>query len=140
MKKITNAAQLKEEIARLETQCALERAALKRSYAEVKEALRPVNLIKSTVKEVGSSTKDVQGRFIGSLLGLAVGYFTRKAVFGKAQGAVRQAAGTLLQMGIAGVVSKNAAGLRTLGSNLLTRILNRKKKERREILDNVDQL
>lgn len=140
MKRIENVAQLKEEIALLEIQHGMEKKALKATIAEVKDALRPVNLIKSTVKEVGSSTKDVQGRFIGAMLGLAVGYLTRKAVFGKAQGPIKKAAGTLLQMGIAGVVSRNSGGLRALGTNLLKRIINRRKKEKREIIDNVDQL
>lgn len=140
MNRITNAEQLRNEIARLELRQEAERKAVKASYADVKEALKPVNLIRSSMKEVGASTKDVQGKFIGSLVGLAVGYLTRKAVFGKAQGMVKQAAGTLLQMGIAGVVSKNSGGLRSLGSSLLKRILNRKKKEKREIIDNVDQL
>jgi hypothetical protein len=126
MSKISKAEELKERIAELELLNRQERDNLKKHLHDIRNSLKPANIIKNTVKEVAVSP-GIQTKFIGALLGLAAGYLAKKAVFGKTSNPLKKIAGNLMQMGVAGTVSQNTDSLRTLGGDLIKRIFHRKK-------------
>lgn len=128
MKKISNAAELKEYISELELRRDQEKQALKDHIIGIKESLRPVNLLRQAAAGA-TEPASLTSKVIGSVLGLAVGYLTKKAVFGKAAAnPIKKIAGTLLQMGVAGTISKNSDSIASMGSGLL-RFFRRKRKE-----------
>ncbi len=126
MKKIRNEKELKARIDELIVTRELEKQDLKEHFALVKETFRPKNLIKSTIREI-TSAPGVKGKFMTVLLGLAAGYLAKRVVFGSNGNPIRKMAGTLLQMGVAGMISKNSGTLKDLGSSLLSKVINRSK-------------
>lgn len=139
MKSINTVAELKESIRQLEMERQNEKQALKAQFYLVRESLKPANLIQNSVREVAAKP-GLKGKLIIAVIGLAAGYFTKKAVFGATHNPLKKMAGALLQMGVAGSISKNSDTLSNLGENLLKRIFTRRKQRKEEILDNVDQL
>lgn len=140
MKKITNAAELKQQILELEATKEYQHADLKQHFAQVREAFRPANLIKSTVRDV-TSTPGIGGKLAGTLVGLLAGYLTKRVVFGSTHNPLKKMAGTLLQMGIAGTIGKNADGLKALGANLVSRVLKRSRNNvhKEDVSDRIEQ-
>jgi len=139
MKNINTASELKESIRQLEMVRQNERQALKAQFYMVRESLKPANLIQSMVRDVATKP-GLKGKMIIAVIGLAAGYFTKKAIFGSTHNPLKKMAGALLQMGVAGTISKNSDTLSNLGENLLSRIFTRRKQRKVEVLDNVDQL
>jgi len=139
MKRINTVAELKESIRQLEMERQNEKHALKAQFYLVRESFKPANLIQSTVREV-AARPGLKGKMIIAVIGLAAGYFAKKAVFGSTHNPLKKMAGALLQMGVAGSISKNSDSLSNLGENLLKRIFTSRKQRKEEIIDNVDQL
>lgn len=139
MKKIRNERELKARIDELMVTKELEKHDLKEHFVLVKETFRPKNLIRSTIREV-TSAPGVKGKFMTVVLGLTAGYLAKKAIFGTSHNPIRKMAGTLLQMGIAGMISKNSGTLKDIGSSLLSKVINRSKRKyvEEERLDGVE--
>ncbi len=134
MRKITTIEDLRGTISELEIKQAVEKMALKERFSALKESVKPINLIKNTFSEAAASPV-VRESVLTSAIGLIVGYVAKRAVFGVAPSTVKNIAGTLLQMGVAG----SAPTIKTIGTNLFKRFFN-KQSEKKEVLDNVDQM
>jgi len=106
METITTAAELKNAIRQLEQKQAEEWTLLKQQSLYTYESLKPVNAIKNTLHELMSSS-DVKKDLLGTLLGLAVGFLSKKVAIGSSHNPLKQLLGSILQMGVAGAVSKN---------------------------------
>jgi len=77
MSKITTTAGLKNAIQILEDEQVMNSKLLKERFVETYESFRPVNLIRSTMKKVISSSFLID-KLLGPVLGLAAGYLFRK--------------------------------------------------------------
>jgi hypothetical protein len=127
MSKITTTEELREAIRLLEIEQKAEGLQLKEQVRSTYESLRPANLIASTLKEL-TVMPDLKGDLLNAGLGLASGYLSKKAVIGNTDNPLKQLLGTFLQMGVASLVTKNADGIRSFGSELLSRLLTPKEK------------
>ena len=128
MSKITTTAELKEAIRLLEIEQKVEGALLKEQFKITYESLKPVNLIGNTIKELVKSP-DLKGDLLTTALSLGAGFLSKKVVIGNTANPLKQLLGTLLQMGVTSLVSKNTGVIKSIGGEMLSRLLNTKKIE-----------
>jgi hypothetical protein len=125
MQKITSAKELKDAIRSLEEKQADQGRILKEQFFIVIESIRPVNIIKSTFKEVATSPK-LMSEILSTTIGLAAGYVSNKSIVGSSGNLFRKLLGTVLQFGVTTLIIKNPDAVRSLGQTLLQRFLSKK--------------
>ena len=128
MQKITTTAELKEAIRLLEIEQKAEGALLKEQFKITYESLKPVNLISNTIKDLVKSP-NLKGDLLNTALSLGAGYLSKKAAVGNTSNPLKQLLGTLLQMGVTSLVSKNSGAIKSIGSELVSRLISPKKTE-----------
>ena len=125
MKKIFSIAELQESILLLEIKQANEALLLKAQFKITYESLKPVNLIKNVLNELVTAP-DFKGDIFDATLSLTAGYLSKKAVAEATHSPLKQFFGTLLQMGVISIVSKNIpeikSGLAYLVNNIFKKI------------------
>ena len=129
MNKITSVTELRAAILLLEIQQADQGKLLKEQFKVTYESMKPANLIKNTIRDL-TSDPSLKGDLFNTTLGLAAGYLSKKVVVGSTHNPLKQIFGTLLQMGISSLVSKNGDSLRTGVMSLINNILRKKEDER----------
>ncbi|MDD2797293.1 MAG: hypothetical protein PHV20_01745 [Bacteroidales bacterium] len=120
--------ELKNEIFLLEMKQAINAQQLQKQLHITYESLKPTNLIKSTLQELGSSP-NMSSNILSGALGLASGYLFRKATVGSTHGAILKLVGTALQFGVTNLVSLHADDLKHYGQILIHQFF-RKTKEK----------
>lgn len=128
MQKVTSTSELKEAIARLEYKQKEQWIDLKDNIGIAFESLKPINLIKSTYREF-MSTPHVAENIVGSTVGLASGFITKKLIVRKSGNVLRNFAGGLAQMFISNFISRHSGTIKTVGSALLHKLFYKKKME-----------
>jgi hypothetical protein len=79
MKKITSVTELNNIILQLENRKVLQEQLLKEQFHAAYKSLKPINIIKSTIKEAFASL-EIQNNIIDSAANLAAGFLSRKIV------------------------------------------------------------
>lgn len=87
---------------------------LKERFQGTYESLKPMNLLKSTMKEVVSTSTSLDD-LIGPMIGLIAGNLAKKVVMGKSENPNRQAIAAALQVGITHVIVQHPEELKSLG-------------------------
>ena len=118
MEKINSTAQLKAAIFDLETRQNNEGKILKEQYIVAYESIKPVNLIKSTFKEVAASP-DLKDELLNTSIGLAAGYLSKMLFQGASHSPLRKLFGTVLMFGITNAVAKHPEVIKAAGKGLL---------------------
>jgi hypothetical protein len=99
---------------------------LKDQFQITYEILKPVNIIKSTLKEVIAGP-DPNTSLIDSGLGYITGFLARKILIGKTNNPVTKLLGYILQKVVSGKVIKNADEIKSIGNVVLQKIINKQK-------------
>lgn len=128
MEKITSLSELRESILQLEIKQANESRQLKEEWKLTVEKLKPANLIKSSINDMITSS-GLKENILNTVLSLAVGFLTKKAVVGSTHNPLKQILGALLQAGVTGLVSKNADGIKSTAVQVIKLFLDKKKKK-----------
>ena len=89
------------------------------------ESLKPVNILKNTIKEFISSPY-LAGRIIGIASGLATGFLSKTIVVGKSTNIFRRLIGAILQFSITNVVARHPDEIRSLSHNFFNRLFHKK--------------
>ncbi len=89
------------------------------------ESLKPLNLIKRALTEIGTSP-DLTHNITGTLLGLASGFLSRKILVGTSGNLFRKLLGSVLQFGITNVVAQHPDAVKTFGRFILDQIIRMK--------------
>ena len=126
---------LNEEIIKSQNKHANELALLKEQLHTSYESLKPVNLIKSTFKEFTSSV-DTKNDLFGNALSLGIGFIARKVFVNSSHNRFRRIFGTLLQVAITNVVSKQSDHIKLLGENVVHRFLKYRKESNKVLHHN----
>jgi hypothetical protein len=121
MTSIQNLKELKEEIAFRESQQAQDFIALKAEAKKAYASLKPVNFINETLKDL-SSSPEFKGNLMNSTIGIGAGLITRKLILGATHNPIKQFLGTLLQMGVTSLVSKNGDSIKAGVAKLISRM------------------
>ena len=125
MKKISSITELKETILLLEIKQLNEGQLLKEQFKITYESLRPVNLIKNTLHEL-AIVPDLKGDLLKATLSLVAGYLSKKVLIGSTNNPLKKLLGTLLQMGVTSIVSKNTDGIKSGVIYLVNNIFSKK--------------
>lgn len=126
MEKITSTIQLVERIRLLEIQQKDEKLLLKEQFNITYDGLKPSSLIKNTIKDI-IATPDLKNHMLSTIVGIALGYISKKVVVGESKQPIKQILGTLLQMGITKLVSSKSEGAITGVVNVIKNVLSKKK-------------
>lgn len=116
---------LKESIRLLEIRQAEEGKQLKTQVKEVYESLKPVNLVKNSLKEMAEST-ELTGSLIETIAALFSGYLANKVVAGSKKGMFARILGLFLQFGVTKLVANHADTIRDFVSEWIDRLFSRK--------------
>lgn len=122
MKKKSESILLKEAILELEIMQTFELKLLKDDLHAVYEYIKPVNIFKSTLKEI-TSAPDFKGSIINASIGLVAGLVSKKVVAGNSHNPIKHIFGTILQMVVTSFVSKNADGIKAAASSTINTVL-----------------
>ncbi len=125
MPKITNAIDLKNTIRQLENKQAEEWPLLKEQFLTSCESLKPINLLKNTLNEL-TKAPDFQGNLLDTSISLAAGYLTKKIVVGISHNPLKQILGSLLQMGVTSIASKNTDVIKSTVATLVNKFFSKK--------------
>ena len=121
MEKINSQAGLKAAIKLLEEKQEDEGRHLRLQYRQVYESMKPINLVKSTFREVTTSP-DLSKEIVNTSVGLAAGYISKIAFQGASHSAVRKLLGTVLMFGITNAVTKHPEVIKSVGIGLFKMI------------------
>ncbi|MHB8259610.1 MAG: hypothetical protein ACYDCN_00775 [Bacteroidia bacterium] len=125
MQNIKTASDLKAAIQQLEIKQANELVLLKEQFSTTYESLKPLNILKRQLKEVVSSP-EVKNSLLATLVGLAGGYISKKVMVGGSKNPIKKIIGTLLELGVANIASKNPETIKW-AANTLVSFLSKKK-------------
>lgn len=112
MKEESPKIELNRKIVLLEIKRERELAALKNQIYTTRESLKPINLLKGTFRSLVPSP-DLKSDVLDITLSLLTGYLSKKAVLGSVQTPLKSFFGTLFQIGITSIVSKNITELKS---------------------------
>jgi hypothetical protein len=127
---------LEELLIQLENKQKLELIILREQFRTTLEGFKPLNLIKGAWHEVSDSA-DVRSDLVGSVIGLATGYVTKKLVLGGTHNPFKKVIGTVLQFAIANLVAKKGETIRSKGEMFLKSIFAKRKEKKEEEVDSM---
>ena len=114
---------LKESIRLLENRQVKEGKILKEQFRITYESLKPVNLIKSSMKEIASSL-EIKNSIFETIVSIVSGYLTQKLIVSSKGNVFNRILGALMQFGVTILISKNPEDVRSFFSNLVDRFIN----------------
>ena len=117
MEKYTSSNALREAIIELERQQALESRQITVQLIHAFDSIRPINLIKNTVRDVTES-KELTDNLVKTSIGLAAGYLTQSLFQRPSHGPLRRLLGTLFSYGITNFLAQNPEILASIGSKI----------------------
>jgi len=121
MKKIETEADLKKAIFLLKTQQTVERTMLKEQLKEIVEAVKPLNLLRNTFKQIVTS-RELKDNLFNTTVGLTAGHLSRSVYEGLSHNRFKRILGTGLVLGITNLVSNNPEFIRSLGQSIFKMI------------------
>ncbi|SHM83928.1 hypothetical protein [Flavobacterium saccharophilum] len=96
---------LNQRIKQLEAQQDAEWIAIKDEIDEIKENLKPLNLIRNTVAEI-NETVGFKSDIAQSAISIGIGFLAKKLVIGKSDGIFKNIFGSLVQLAVTTLVAK----------------------------------
>lgn len=90
------------------------------------ESLKPINIIKSTFRDVTSSP-DLKNNLINTAIGIGTGTLSKKLLIGRSLNPFKRLFGNMIQFAIANVVSKHGNGIKSKAMHLLSGLAERSK-------------
>lgn len=125
MRKPSATIELRNSILLLELKQSEDAFLLKKEILKTYENLKPVNLIKNAFNKFVEAP-DFKTNLLNATLSLASGYLAKKITIGSTHNPIKQLLGTVLQMGVTSLVSKNSSDIKSTIANLFTKFLHKK--------------
>ncbi len=114
---------LRESIFLLEKKQAEHASLLKDQFKITSESLKPINLIKNSIKDFVESS-EIKEDLLKTALSIAAGYVSKKLIIGSSQNSFKNMAGSLLQLLITSIVSKNSDEIKSVVANAFNSLIN----------------
>ncbi|MCX6320540.1 MAG: hypothetical protein NTX93_01880 [Bacteroidia bacterium] len=127
MQNITSTAGLKNAIQLLEIEQVINGQLLKEQFYITIESLKPINLLKSTFKDI-ATTPFLIDNILGTAMGLATGSLSKKIFIGRSGNMFRKLLGSLLQFGVTTIVAKNPDAIKSISQFIFQHFLRKKEK------------
>jgi len=125
MKDIANAADLRSAIAQLEVKQCYERLLIKEQFKNTCESVKPTTMLQNFVGDL-PIIRNFKGTVAGTVLGMAVGYLSKKIVFGSSHNPINQLLQTLLKTGITNALNNHSSGIKTTAATLIENFIGKK--------------
>lgn len=125
MQSITSSEELRNAIQLLEVEQGIKGRQLKDQLYITYESLKPINLLRNTLKEISSSQYMIDN-ISGTAMGLAGGFLSKKIFVGKSGSAFRKLIGSILQFGITNLVSQNSEVIKSFSQSLFQYLFHKK--------------
>jgi hypothetical protein len=122
MKQMSAHARLQDTIQFLKEEQDYKRQLLIEQLALSYESLKPLNLITRALTEITTSP-DLTKNVIGTLLGLASGFLSRKILVGTSANIFRKLLGSVLQFGVTNIVAQHPDSVKSIGRFVLDQII-----------------
>ena len=132
MQKINSIMELKYAIRTLEVEQAEKAVLLKEQFFITYESIKPINLIKNTIKDIFLSP-NLLDNVVGTTVGLASGYLSKKIVVGASGNIIRKLLGSLLEFGVTNIVAQHPEGIKSLGQLIFHRFFAKKEAKAEQI-------
>jgi hypothetical protein len=126
METVTSIAGLKKSIQLLEAEQNIKGQLFKEQLFITYESLKPVNLLKYTLKEVSSSPYMIDD-LSGTAMGLLSGFLSKKIVIGTSGNIIRKLIGSVLQFGVTNVVAHNSDLIKSFVQTLFQHFMQKRK-------------
>jgi hypothetical protein len=127
MQNITSSKELRNAIQLMEEEQAIKGQLFKEQVFTTYESLKPINLIKSTLKDLSSSPYLIEN-IAGSVVGIATGYVSKKIVVGASANIFRKLFGTILQFGITNLVAQRSDAIKSVGQYIVQQVFRKSEK------------
>ena len=128
MKKIRPKEKLSKAIILLEIIRKEELNSFRRQLLLTSESLKPVNLIKSTIREFTNSV-DLNNNIGSTAIGMVSGYLVKNILFRATRNPLKIIAGILLQTFVTNVATKNSDKIKESAKSILNSVTSRMKSE-----------
>lgn len=115
---------LKQLILEKEAEQKLEGVELRNQFLETYDSLKPVNIIKNTLKGIVNDP-ELKNSLADTAIGYAAGLLAKKITVGKSSGPVKNILGSMVQTIVSKIVANNAGGIKSLGSMILEKIIHK---------------
>jgi len=125
MQNITSVTGLKNAIQILEAEQADRGQLLKEQFRITYESLKPANLFRSSIHDITTSPYLIEN-IVGTALGLATGYLSKKIVIGASTGVFRKLLGSVIQFGITNLVTRHPGTIKSVGQFIFQHIFRKK--------------
>lgn len=125
MERITTVAGLKSAIQILEVEQNARERLLKEQVQLTYESLKPVNIIRNTLREVFTPAY-VNENLAGTALGLVSGLLLKKYFVGSSGSYIKKIVGKVIQYGITKLTAGKTEGITTAGFSILSRFLQKR--------------
>jgi len=113
-----------QELIRLkEAEQQSEEIILRATFHETYESLKPINLIKNTIRQAISSP-GIKGNIGNAVLGLATGFIAKKLITLGSANPLVKAGATVIEMIVAAKVTANADDIKSIATIVLNKIMN----------------
>jgi hypothetical protein len=125
MEKITSTTGLKNAIQLLEAEKAADWQLFKEQLTITYKSFKPINLLTGSFKNMASSPYLIEN-ILGTTLGLATGYLSKKIIVGESVNIFRKLFGSILQLGVTNIVAHHRGAIKSFGRLVLQRFLRKK--------------
>lgn len=119
---------LKEAIQLLESENNITGQILKEQLIVTYGSLKPLNILKNTLREISSPS--LMEEISGTGIGLIGGFLSRKIFVGTSGNMIKKLIGSVVQLGVTTVVTQNSGLIQSAGSALFQYLIQRKKLNR----------
>jgi hypothetical protein len=129
--KIKNINELNTAIFLLKNKQIQEEILLKEQFKVTYESLRPVNFLRNVIKEL-FAVPDFKQDIIESSMSILAGYFSRKIAVGNSINPFKLLLGSIIQLGVTTIISKNSSEIKSTFMEVFTMIFDKTKKNKNE--------
>lgn len=120
MKQLKATKELELAIELLEIKRTQEKVELTKELFSTFESLKPINLLKQTLKEIVSSS-EIKKDLSSIAIGMITGYIAKKVAIGNTHNPFKQVAGIALEMLVATEATENSGSIKTFVSSLFNK-------------------
>ncbi|MDP3432054.1 MAG: hypothetical protein Q8T04_03680 [Bacteroidota bacterium] len=123
MEKQNAVTKLKESIRVLEIRQAEEGQQFNAQLRITYESLKPINLIKNSIKDLADSF-EIKNSLFETIFSIVSGYFAQRMIVSSKSNIFKKLLGVLMQFGVNNIVLRNIETIRIFVSNLFEKIIN----------------
>lgn len=134
MEKQNAVATLKESIRILEIRQAEEGQQLNAQLRLAYESLKPINLIKNSIKDLADSF-EIKNSLFETIFTIVSGYFAQRMIISSKSNVFKKLLGVLMQFGVNNIVLKNIESIRIFISDLIDKFISPKEEEPEDKLE-----